>query len=214
MIWRIKKTSYHWTWKAKLIFLSLLLVLIIVVIKGAYGFLTPEKPIITNVLVVEGWMNDYALEESLAIFNEGKYQFMITTGGPLNTGYILMQYKSTAEVARGTMLDLGADPEKIFAVSRQLEWRDRTYKTALKLKAFLDAEHPNVKSFNLVSLGAHSKRSYLLYQMAMPDFDIGIISIEDQLYNPNSWWDTSKGFRSVVTEMIGYLYVYFFFSPN
>ena len=208
---RVKKESYQWTWTAKIIFLIVFLLLLFIMIRGAYGFLSPQKTVETKILVVEGWLNDYALEESLSLFHEDSYEMMLITGGPLNTGYVLMDYKSTADVALGTLLELGANPETTIAINRDLVWRDRTYKSALELRKYLKREMPEVDSFNLVSLGAHSKRSYLLFKRAMPEYEIGIISMQERLYDPERWWNTSKGLRTIITEGIGYFYVLFFF---
>ena len=32
-------------------------------------------------------------------------------------------------------------------------------------------------------------------------------------YGPYNWWHSSKGFREVINEMIGYYYVRLFFRP-
>lgn len=213
MQWRIKKETFHWTWKAKFIFLLGFVLSFYFLVVGAYNFLSPQEPVNTKILVVEGWLNDYALEESLSLFHEDSYDIMLITGGPLNTGYVLMNYKSTAEVALGTLLKFGANPETTIAINRDLVWRDRTYTSALELKKYLKSEMPDVNSFNLVSLGAHSKRSYLLFERAMPEYEIGIITIQERLYNPEKWWNTSKGLRTIITEGIGYFYVLFFFFP-
>jgi len=213
MQWRIKKESYHWTWKAKSIFFLVFFLSIYLIIVRAYSFLSPQNPVQTKVLVVEGWLNDYALEESLSLFHEDSYDIMLITGGPLNTGYVLMNYKSTAEVALATLLEYGANPETTIAVNRDLVWRNRTYTSALELREYLKREMPDVNSFNLVSLGAHSKRSYLLFKRAMPEYEIGIISLKERLYNTEKWWNTSKGLRTIITEGMGYFYVLFFFFP-
>ena len=211
MQWKKKTECYHWTWKAKLIFTAVAILLLYFTITNIYYFLSPQKEVQTNVLVVEGWLNDDALQESLTLFNSNHYEMMIVTGGPLNTGYIITNYKSTADMARQTLLMLGGDSSKIIAVSRKLVWRDRTYTTALALKKYFQKEMPHLKAFNLVSQGAHSRRSWLLFKKAMPAYDIGIISTSEKLYKSDRWWKTSKGFRTVFTETIGYFYVLFFF---
>jgi len=178
-----------------------------------YYFLSPHHQIKSDYLVVESWMHDDALKESLEIFREGHYKHMFITGGPLNEGYFLMHYKSTSDFALDTFLHLGASADSMTTISRDLVWRDRTYHTALKLKEYLRKNNPEIHSFNLVSLGAHSRRSWLLFQEAMPNYKIGIITIDAKLHDPERWWTTSKGFRSVFTEAFGYFYIRLFFRP-
>lgn len=212
MSWRVKKEKYVLRVWVKLVILISFFVLFYAVLYNAYSFLSPNQKVEAKVLIVEGWLNDYALEESLEIFRKGEYEHMIITGGPLNTGYVIMNYRSTAKTSFHTLLEYGASPDSMTIVDRELVWRDRTYHSALELKKYLAKKYPKTTSLNLVSLGAHSRRSWLLFQKAMPNHQIGIISLNDKLYDHHHWWKTSKGFRSVVTEAIGYYYVLFFFS--
>ncbi len=213
MQWRVKKEGYRLTWKAKGILAAIFAIVFWLFLLNAYSFLSPQKHVEARILVIEGWINDYALEESLAIFRKEKYDHMIITGGPLNAGYLIMNYMSTAEIAYKTLLHLGANPDSMSIVSRELVWRERTYQTGLELKKYLKANFPHIKSFNMISLGAHSRRSWLLFRKAMPEYEIGIITIEEKLFDTSAWWKSSKGFRTVFTEGIGFLYSKFFFFP-
>lgn len=212
MSWRVKKEKYVLRVWVKILIMAFFIGCIYFVTYNIYSFLAPNQKVEAKIIVIEGWLNDYALEESLEIFRKGNYEHMIITGGPLNTGYVIMNYKSTADVSFQTFLEYGASADSMTAVNRELVWRDRTYHTALELKKFLSEYYPENSSFNLVSLGAHSRRSWILFQKALPNYNIGIISINDRLYDHHYWWKNSKGFRSVVTEGIGYFYVLFFFS--
>lgn len=178
-----------------------------------YSYLAPQQKIESDYLVVESWMNDESLKESLNIFRSGHYNHMFITGGPLNKGYYLMDYKSSSDFALDAFLYFGASADSMSTISRDLVWRDRTYHTALELKDYLQNNYPQVKSFNLVSQGAHSRRSWILFQQALPNYEIGIITIDEKLYDKERWWTTSTGFRSVFTEAFGYFYIRFFFKP-
>jgi hypothetical protein len=209
----VKKERYCLKWKYKIILLFVFIMPIYFGFIHIYDFLAPQKKIQSPYLVVESWISDFALEESLNIFREDQYQHMFITGGPVNEGFYLMNYKSSSDFAKETFLFLGASMDSMTTINRELVWRDRTYHTALALKAYLEENNPEIKSFNLVSLGAHSRRSWLLFKIVMPEYEIGIITIDAKLHDPNRWWTTSKGFRSVFTEAIGYFYVRFFFTP-
>lgn len=65
-----KTVVYKLKWKFKFLVLILLLAVSILFIKNLYYFLSPNHAIDTKYLVVEGWMSDYAFEESLKIFRE------------------------------------------------------------------------------------------------------------------------------------------------
>lgn len=208
----VKKERYRLKWKYRIALLFVFSIPIYLGLTQLYDFLAPQQKIQSPYLVVESWISDIALEESLNIFREDHCQHMFITGGPVNEGFYLMDYKSSSDFAKATLLFLGASVDSMTTISRKLVWRDRTYHTALALKAYLEEHDPEIKSFNLVSLGAHSRRSWLLFKMVMPEYEIGIITIDAKLHDPNRWWSTSKGFRSVITEAIGYFYVRFFFT--
>jgi hypothetical protein len=69
-------------------------------------------------------------------------------------------------------------------------------------------------SVDIVSIGPHARRSRLLYQKALGDkVKVGVIAIEDKRFDPDHWWQSSVGVRSVMGETIAYLYARFFFWP-
>ena len=78
----------------------------------------------------------------------------------------------------------------------------------------LVANRPDIKAVNLMTLGVHGGRSQLLFRAALGDsIRVGIISLPNFYYGPNSWWKNSKGFRETMNEALGYFYVRFFFRP-
>jgi uncharacterized SAM-binding protein YcdF (DUF218 family) len=205
-----KRECNRLSWFSRLLIALIFLFSLILIRNHLYKFLSPIEPIQTNFLVVEGWMDDFALEETAKIFKEGHYSHIITTGGPLDMGGMTTHYISTAELAQATLIHLGIDSGKITAVPRKYIIQKRTLQSALALKQWIIREHPDLKSFNLVSLGPHSRRSHYLFQKALPNTKIGIIAIRDKRYDYVKWWQSSKGSRTVITEAIGYFYVLFF----
>ncbi len=152
-------------------------------------------------------MDDFAIEEAYTIYQENDYEIIITTGGPLDIGYLATHFITSADLAKTTLIELGMDSTKIFSVPRKHVLKKRTYESALALKKWMNTKHPDMNSFNLVSLGTHSKRSWVLFQKALPDKKIGVIALRDQRFDPEKWWKTSKGSRTVITETIGYFYI-------
>ena len=96
-----------------------------------------------------------------------------------------------------------------------MERQDRTYNSALAVKFWFATNHIPLESLNLVSLGPHTRRSWLLYQKAFGnDVKIGVIPVNGSGYNPSQWWRSSEGFREVVGEAIAYFYAKFLFHPG
>ena len=200
----------------ELVFLLVIVVfLIIFVVKNIYPFLAVDSPVNSEILVVEGWLPDYALEQAMNEFNENNYSLLITTGGPLLKGYHLSEYKTEAELAASSLIELGFDEKKVIAVPAPDVIKDRTYSSACALKKWISNSNQNIKAINLFSLGAHSRRSWILFQKALGDsIVVGIISTENLSYDPEHWWKSSDGVRTVLGEMIAYIYAKFFFHPK
>jgi len=91
---------------------------------------------------------------------------------------------------------------------------DRTYNSGLEFKHWLRKNMPDVKAVNLMTMSVHGARSKVLFQAALGDsIKVGIISFPNMFYGPDDWWHSSKGFREVMNEALGYYYVKFFFRP-
>jgi uncharacterized SAM-binding protein YcdF (DUF218 family) len=84
----------------------------------------------------------------------------------------------------------------------------------LTLKQWLRAQGINPTTINVVTEGPHARRSRLLFQKALGnDLTVGIISLQSEEYDPQHWWRTSAGVRSVLSETIAYGYARFLFRP-
>jgi len=54
-----------------------------------------------------------------------------------------------------------------------------------------------------------------LYKLAIgSEIEVGNIVIQDRKFNAKTWYKTSFGFRVVLFETIGYLYIHWFFAPE
>ena len=179
-----------------------------------YSFLAPTKPVGGEILVVEGWLPDYALEQAKEQFQIGNYRLLVTIGGKIVTGSYLSKYETWAQISASTLKELGFPEDKIMTVPvfKNIK-KNRTYHGILALKSKLYEEGLNEVSIDLVSLGAHSRRSWILFEKVFPSLNIGIIAITPEGYNISRWWLSSEGVREVISESIAYLYARFIFSP-
>ena len=87
-------------WAALSIAFGFVLISIILFI---HPFLAPTKPVGGDILIVEGWLPDYALEKAKERFQQGSYQLLVTTGTKIGAGYHLSEYKTWAELAASTL---------------------------------------------------------------------------------------------------------------
>ncbi len=200
------------TWRGWLLTLLVVLPLIATGVRRVQPFLAVTAPVTSSVLVVEGWMPDYGMKEVILETQRTPYATLVVTGGPLERGAPLSNYGTYAELGAATLGKLGANTPSPQAVSAADVYRDRTFTSALALRDWLKARGPMPAKINLVSLGAHARRSRLLFNKVFgPNVEIGIIAVPDRGYDANKWWRSSQGFRSVTDEFIGYLYARFIF---
>lgn len=202
------------TWRGWLLVLGAGLLAMTVTFRQVQPFLAVTDPVAGEVLVVEGWAPDYELQEAIAEFQRNHYRKLYVVGGPLEHGAPLSEYHTFAELGAATLLKLGLKPGDVQAVPAPLVRRDRTYESALTLKQWLQQHHAEPAKLNLMSLGAHSRRSWLLFQKVFDrDAQVGIIAVTDRDYNPARWWTSSQGVRVVTDEAIAYLYARLLFHP-
>jgi len=183
--------------------------------RNAYWFLAASDRLPGGALVVEGWIPDYALAEVLVEYKRGFYEKVFVTGGPVEQGAYLVAYKTYAEVGAATLLKLGLPPHAIQPVPGPPIQQDRTYASALALKHWLHEHNAVLTNLNLVSFGAHSRRSRLLLATALgTDCRVGNVTVADRGFDPTRWWASSPGVRVVIAEMIAYVYARVGFTPR
>jgi hypothetical protein len=197
---------------------ALLVVLMLFLIFGAVrqlcAFLSVHDPVPGGVLVVEGWAPPYAVREALEEFHRHPYLGIYVTGEPLEEGNPYIGFGSYADFTAAKLEEAGADPGSVHAVPAPIVGKDRTYTMASTLKKRLEADGVSMAKINVVSVGPHSRRSRLLYQLAFgPASQIGMMAVTDREFDPDHWWRSSNGVRSVVSEAIAYCYARFIFRP-
>lgn len=180
-------------------------------ISNIYPFLAFSKPVAGEVLIVEGWIGDEALKSAIAEYNTRNYQLLITTGVPLYRGQFLSEYKNYAQLAAATITKIGFDPQKIVIVPTPQVETNRTFSSAIAVKEWLAKNNLKVTGIDVYSSGVHSRRSWLSYKKVFePEVSVGIIAYRSDEYNPDVWWQSSEGFKRILTETIGYIYIKFF----
>jgi hypothetical protein len=202
----VKRSVYVPTVLGWLLLLGGLAGLSFLCVHRAYPFLAYENPNDADVFIIEGWVPDYVLDRSLAPFQDGRFRLLIATGGPLDIGSELAQYKTYAELTAARLVKMGFPQERVVAVPHETVDRNRTHASALALRDWL-ARNPGVDRANLISRGPHARRSYIIFRRVLPDtFELGVCAVPPRDYDPKRWWASSSGFRTVVSEAIAYPY--------
>ena len=176
------------------------------------GFLCVNHRVAAEVLVVECWLPDYAMQGAIQEFKRGGYKYVVTSSGAIGAPWLQSRFKTGGEFAAANLAALGLDPKAIIATAAPQQSRDRTYASALPIKEWLRGADTTVKAVNVYSLSAHARRSRLLFQKALGDkVKVGVISHPDGQVDLESWWPSMDGFTEVVSEGLAYLYARFLF---
>ena len=209
------KERWGLSWHARLFVTSVLLLAIYAVVLNVHPFLAVTHRMNTNILVVEGWMDEFAIRAGADEFKTGDYDYIITTGGPVTgSGGYTNDYNTFASVGARRLKAAGVADESVQIIPSHIIGRDRTYSSAIALRRWLRDHDMALGSFNVVTEDAHARRTRLLFQKAFGNgVRVGIISIPNPDYDAKHWWRYSEGVRDVVTEGVAYVYAELFFWP-
>lgn len=212
----IRKERWGLSWRGWLIVVSVPLLAGSGLLVTVQPFLSVTHRVEANVLVVEGWVHEYAIRAGAEEFRSGPYQYVYTTGGPVtgSGGYASIA-ETSASVGAGQLRNAGIPPECVQMVPSQLVGRDRTYNSAVALRDWFRDRKMLVSSLNVVTENTHARRTRLLFQEAFGKVvKVGVIAVPNPDYDAKYWWRCSDGVREVVGETIAYLYAKLFFHPS
>ena len=181
-----------------------------------YPFLAVTHRVDTNVLVVEGWIHDYAIRAAVEEFRRNSYQRVLTTGGPVegNGGYI-NDYNTSASVGAELLKKYGLASESLQMVPSRVMDRDRTYGSAVALRNWFHEQNMLVGGMNVVTEDVHARRTRLLFGKALgDDVSVGVIAVANPDYDSKHWWRYSAGVKDVVSEVAAYVYARLLFYPS
>ncbi len=208
-----RRESLCLTWRGRLVGLALAALALFGLGRGIYPFLAAHESLPGGFLIVEGWAPDYVFDAVTNEFARQRYEKILITGNPLDKGVPLMEYKTAAELGAATLAKMGVDTNCFQAVPAPFVPQDRTYTSALTLKKFLAAQGKLPARLNLVTLGAHARRSRLLFERAFgTNAVIGVIAFPCRDFDEEHWWRSSPGVRTVMSELLAYGYARFIFT--
>lgn len=209
----VRRERWTLTWAGRVLALSVVVAVTIMLGRGLCGFLAITSPVGGQVLVAEGWMPVYAYREAAALFRKGGYSKIIIAGSTREDEDVDPELRERSAAEKLTYF--GVPTGLVVTASSEEVHRDRTFHSAMAVKAWLQEQGLRSGSIDVVTSGPHARRSRLLFEKALGDgFQVGVISIDDRRFDPDHWWRSSAGVRRVIDELIAYLYARFLFSPT
>jgi uncharacterized SAM-binding protein YcdF (DUF218 family) len=211
-----RKERWGLSWRGRLTVAFLTLSTAFLLLLNAEPFLAETHRVNSNILVVEGWIHDYAIRAAVEEFRRGSYQRVFTTGGPVvgNGGYV-NDYQTSASVGADMLVNRGVPQKFVQMVPSRVMNRDRTYGSAVALREWFRDHDMTVKDLNIVTEDTHGRRTRLLFEEALGrNVKVGIIAVPNPDYDAQQWWRYSEGVKDVVSEGFAYLYARLFFFPR
>ena len=194
----------------------LLVAAALVAVHRVHGFLAINQPAPgADLLVVEGWLSEQELDQSVAAFDRGGYAMLVTTGGPIEQWSSLIGFTSLAELSADYLRMHGVPPDRVVAVPAPASAQDRTFLTAVKLREWLQDEGRRYDAIDVFTGGTHARRSRRLFQQAVgPEMNVGVLSAQPSGYDPQAWWRSSAGVKTVLGEIISMAWTVCCFHPR
>jgi uncharacterized SAM-binding protein YcdF (DUF218 family) len=211
-----RKERWSLSWRGRLVLVFAFALASAVFLKSVYPFLAITHRVKADVLVVEGWVHEYAIQAAVDEFKAGSYKRVFATGGPVvGTGGYINDFFTSASVGADLLRKNGLPNESVQEVPSRVMDRDRTYASAVALRNWLREHNMVVSGIDIVTEDLHARRSRLLFQEALGDkVNVGVIGIPDPDYDAKLWWRYSEGVREVIGESIAYVYAKVFFHPS
>jgi hypothetical protein len=119
-------------------------------------------------------------------------------------------YTSYAQHAGNSLLAMGIDSSLIVSLPGKKVRINRTLTSALAFRDWLKTSGIEVKGINIVTLGTHARRTWMIYNKILDKkYDIGIISLPDYIASHSRRYKVLKTIR----ETIGIAYYWFILIP-
>ena len=207
---RIVERRERWglTWLGRLVVLGVALAATVGFVLGAHPFLAVKQPAPADFLVVEGWVPERVFWQVADLFRTGGYERVVIVvptypGDPVIDPYGVRLDDYLAD----WIAMVGVPRSKVDVILSPSANRDRTYHAAKVVRQWLEEQGRSLSTIVLVTLGPHARRSRLLYRMALGDDVVrGVIPLYDDTYDPQHWWRSSAGVRTVLSEALAYVY--------
>jgi hypothetical protein len=179
-----------------------------IVIYSLYPFLAISRPVYGDLLIVEGWIPDYALKEACWFFQQHKnYEYLVVA---VHTKECVEKstFDSCRDAAIMKMADYGINKNLLIPITDPKAVRgSRTYKSALATQKTLKEIFGYEKSVDVFTHASHARETFVMFKKAFgKNVRVGIIAAEPRTYNAKFWWMSKTGVHNVLKGSVGYVY--------
>ncbi len=220
-LWFKRREVWLPTWPATLLLVALGAVILVGAARLGPAWMAPNAPALgadgsgARTLVVEGWLSEVELDQALATARRGRYERILTTGGPIDAWAGVRNWSTFAARAAdyiGTHAAPGDPP--VIALPAPASTQDRTFLSAAMVRSWARRTGTALPAIDLYSAGVHARRTRMLYRMALgPTVEVGVLSARPQEYDAAHWWESSAGAKTVIGEALSLAWTVCCFWP-
>lgn len=168
-----------------------------------------------RLLVVEGWLDENALDAAAAAFRQGRYERVVTSGGPIESWREGQTATNFAERAADYLKRHGLADVPVAAVPAPATEQDRTFLSAVVVRDWIRREGLNPDAIDVYSSGVHARRSRMVYRLTFgPSVEVGMLAAIPRSYDLEHWWRTSQGTKTVIDETMSLAWTACCFWPT
>ena len=198
-VWGLFNRKERWglSWRGWLILASALLLVGALIFKGVYPFLAITHRVDTDVMVVEGWVHEYAIRAALEEFQRDSLSASSHYRWPgRGSGRYINDYQTAASVGADLLRKNGLPNESLQMVPSRVMDHDRTYGSAIALRNWFREHNMAVSGIDVVTEDLHARRTRLLFKKALgKNVAVGVIAVPNPDYDARHWWSYSDGVR-------------------
>ncbi|HJX35554.1 MAG TPA: hypothetical protein VJ280_01200 [Dehalococcoidales bacterium] len=162
-----------------------------------YRFLSEEKPVQTDVLIVQGWLYPFMYDEVAKRIHCDSLSLIIVTGKRKDTLY-----------GKSQLIRRGICPDKIDVApyDERLTFSG-TFQEAYTLRTFLKAKYPGVTAVNIFTISVHGRKSLVMFKRVLgKDVEVGVLTCKKNAFDETRLWHSWMGISLTIKYFIGYLY--------
>ncbi len=162
-----------------------------------------------EVLIVEGWIGLDGLAAAKVEFEQGHYQFIVTSGvlHADRWNHHKINYSKDAAIV---LTELGVPARQIIETPASSSENHRTFEAASVVRRTLEQHRLHPTSANVFTLGVHARRSQLVFaKVLQSSITVGVISWTPPHFLDGPWWRSSERSLELLKETVGYFFELF-----
>jgi hypothetical protein len=192
------------TWPVALLLVVLLVAAATATGRHAYDLLALRAPAPgARTLVVEGWLTRAELAQARALRRSGRYERVLTTGGPIDPDQDVGGWQTYAARAAAILRADADSAVPVIAVPAPQTLQERTYLSAVQVREWAATTGVRLDAVDVYTLGVHARRSRQVYRLALGDqVAVGVIAEPPSQYDGPHWWTSSAGAKNTLGEVV------------